>query len=191
LIIFDLRNDYQDDFIIMNNRIIPTSEEIRMANDDLIVSKTDIKGKITYCNRQFINISGYNESELLGQPHKIIRHPEMPKAVYRLLWETIKKQDEFFGVVKNLCKNGAYYWTFANVTPSFDDKGNVVGYYSVRRQPKKGLIKIIAPLYQQMLIEEQKYNNNPEQAINASMKILLEKCEQLGLSYNEAIYTSI
>lgn len=175
----------------MNNKIIPTSEEIRMGDNDLIVSKTDIKGRITYCNRQFIKISGYHESELLGQPHNIIRHPDMPKAVYRLLWNTIENKEEFFGVVKNLCKNGAYYWTFANITPSFDAHEKVIGYYSARRQPKLGLIKQIEPLYAQMIAEEKKHGNHLEQAITASMQLLNNKCDQLGLSYNEAIYTSI
>jgi PAS domain S-box-containing protein len=175
----------------MSQRVIPTSEEVKMGINDLIVSKTDPQSNITYCNRKFIEISGYNEAELIGKPHSFIRHPDMPKAVYRLMWETIKKQEEFFGLVKNLCKNGAFYWTFANVTPSFDENHRLIGYFSVRRKPKDNLIKIIAPLYQKMCTEEAKYGNNKEQAMNASIKLLNEQCQQLGLSYNEALYTSI
>ena len=174
----------------MSSKIIPTSEEIKMRDDDFIVSKTDVSSRITYCNRRFIEMSGYQESELIGQPHNIIRHPDMPKAVYRLMWETIQNKDEFFGLVKNLCKNGAYYWTLANVTPSFDD-GKVIGYYSVRRQPKQKLIDIVAPLYQSMCAEEARYSGNATQAMDAATQLLNDKCQQLGLSYNEAIYSSI
>ena len=175
----------------MSNKINPTSEEKKMRDGDFIVSKTDASSRITYCNRRFIEMSGYQESELVGQPHNIIRHPDMPKAVYRLMWETIQNKDEFFGLVKNLCKDGAYYWTLANVTPSFDDNGKVIGYYSVRRKPSDKVIKMITPLYQSMCAEEARYSSNATQAMDASISILKEKCSQMGRSYNEAIYTSI
>jgi len=175
----------------VNTKVTPTSEEIRMEESDFIVSKTDAKGKITYCNEIFIRFSGYDEADLIDQPHNIIRHPDMPRAVYRFMWETLQNKQEFFGIVKNLCKNGAYYWTFANVTPSFDENSQLIGYYSVRRQPSRKIIDLMTPIYQQMISEEARHNSSKE-AMDASMKILdLALAEQgKGLSYNEFIYTN-
>jgi len=172
----------------VSTKITPTSEEIRMKEEDFIVSKTDAKGKITYCNEIFIRFSGYEEEELIDQPHNMIRHPDMPRAVYRFMWETLQKKQEFFGIVKNLCKNGAYYWTFANVTPSYDD-GQLIGYYSVRRQPSRQIIDLLTPVYQQMVTEEAKSSNSKE-AMDASFKILIDELKTQGLSYNEFIYTN-
>jgi len=170
-------------------KVKPTTEEIRMEAEDFIVSKTDLKGKISYCNEIFIRFSGYEEGELIDQPHNIIRHPDMPRAVYRLLWHTIQQKQEFFGIVKNMSKNGAYYWTFANVTPSFDEQGQVIGYYSVRRQPNRKIIDILAPVYQQMIEEEAKHSSS-QQAMDASSKILDAAIAAQGLTYNEFIYTN-
>jgi len=175
----------------VNTKVTPTSEEIRMEESDFIVSKTDAKGKITYCNEIFMRFSGYDEADLIDQPHNIIRHPDMPRAVYRFMWETLQSKQEFFGVVKNLCKNGAYYWTFANVTPSFDENSQLIGYYSVRRQPSRQIIDVLIPIYQQMVAEEARHNSSKE-AMDASMKILNSAitAQGHGLSYNEFIYTN-
>ena len=173
---------------IVSTKITPTSEEIRMKEEDFIVSKTDAKGKITYCNEIFIRFAGYDEAELIDQPHNIVRHPDMPRSVYRFMWETLQNKQEFFGIVKNLCKNGAYYWTFANVTPSFDE-GQLIGYYSVRRQPSRHIVEIMTPIYQKMVAEEAKYSSSKE-AMDASFKILTDMLEGHGLSYNEFIYTN-
>lgn len=173
---------------IVNSKVTPTSEEIRMKDDDFIVSKTDVKGRITYCNEIFIRFSGYEEAELLDQPHNIIRHPDMPRSVYRLMWNTLQKKQEFFGIVKNLCKNGAYYWTFANVTPSLNAQSQLHGYYSVRRKPNAKLLQFLAPLYKQMVMEEAKHSSS-QQAMDASIKILNDAIAQQGITYNEFIYT--
>lgn len=102
-----------------------------------LVSKTDTKGKITYCNDAFVEISGFCMSELMGKPHSIVRHSDMPRAVFAYLWENIAKGREVNVYVKNLAKNGDFYWVFANVTPSFDTSGQIIGYYSVRREPNR------------------------------------------------------
>lgn len=159
-----------------------------MEEHDFIVSKTDPKGKISYCNEMFIRFSGYQEAELIDQPHNIIRHPDMPRSVYRFMWETLQLKQEFFGIVKNLCKNGAYYWTFANVTPSFQDN-QLIGYYSVRRQPSRKIVETIKPIYQQMIAEEAKYSSSKE-AMDASFEILNNVIAEQGQSYNEFIYTN-
>jgi hypothetical protein len=104
------------------------------------------------------------------------------------MWENLQKKQEFFGIIKNLNKSGAYYWTFANVTPSFDEKGDVIGYYSVRRQPSQNIIDILSPIYQQMVDEEAKHDSS-QQAMDASISILNNAIANYGLTYNEFIYT--
>jgi PAS domain S-box-containing protein len=166
----------------------PTQREIILDENDFIVSKTDRKGKITYCNEIFIRISGYEEDELLDQPHNIVRHPNMPRSVYRYLWNTLQAEKEFFGLVKNLCKNGDYYWTFANVTPSYNVDHEVIGYYSVRRKPNPDFVKMIEAVYAQMIAEEAKHES-AQTAMDASFRILMSLIEQEGVSYDEFLYT--
>ena len=157
-----------------------------MRPDDFIVSKTDPKGKITYCNRIFIELSGYREAELLGQPHSVIRHPDMPRAVFRLLWQTLQQGEEFFGYVKNRCKNGQYYWVMANVTPSYDVDNKLLGYYSVRRCPQRSALEKIEPVYRRM-IEEESRHTSARQAMDASTQIFHDFVNQSGHEYNELI----
>ena len=154
----------------------------RMMNEnDFIVSKTDLKGKITYCNRIFMNMAEYSEEELIGAPHNLIRHPDMPKAVFKLLWDRIQNKEEVFAYVVNQTKNKNEYWVFANVTASLDTRGNIIGYYSVRRKPNPTAIGIIKPLYKQMIAAER------SGGIDASLKILTDVLEEKGLSYDELI----
>jgi PAS domain S-box-containing protein len=155
--------------------------ERTMNENDFIVSKTDLKGKITYCNRIFIEMAEYSEEELLGAPHNMIRHPKMPKAVFQLLWEKIEKKEEVFAFVLNQTKNKNEYWVFANVTASLDFKGNVIGYYSVRRKPNPKALEIIKPLYAKML-EAEKSGGTA-----ASSKILTDLLQEKGVSYNELV----
>ncbi len=96
----------------MKNKIQPTQQERVMRNDDFIVSKTDIKGRISYANKIFIEFSGYSQDELLNSQHNIIRHPDMPRAVFHLLWKTLQDGREFNGYVKNLSNDGGFYWVF-------------------------------------------------------------------------------
>lgn len=106
----------------------------------------------------------------------------MPKSVYLTLWNTIKSQNEFFGLVKNRCKNGDYYWAFANITASYDVKGQVMGYYSVRRQPSTSLIQLIEPIYADMLEIEAKPSNKQD-TMNTSWQFLMSQLEGLGEDY--------
>jgi PAS domain S-box-containing protein len=161
-------------------------QEVVIKEDDFIVSKTDPKGKITYCNRIFIEIAGYPEAELLGQPHNIIRHPDMPRSVFRALWQTLQAGQEFFGIIKNRTRNGGYYWAFANVTPSHDEKGQLLGYYSVRRCPRRESIAQLEPVYRAMKEEEQRHDSARE-AMDASWAILQQQLDQAGKSYEEFI----
>ncbi|ABK81760.1 PAS domain-containing protein [Campylobacter fetus] len=116
-----------------------------------LVSKTDLKGDITYCNQTFLEVVNSKNKDLIGKHHNIVRHPDMPKFVFQLLWKRIKNKQEIFAFVKNRTFDQAYYWVCANVTPSIDEHGNIIGYYSVRRKASKEAIKTIVPIYQKMV----------------------------------------
>ena len=154
---------------------------LEMNEDDFIVSKTDTKGKLTYVNKIFMEMAEYTEEELLGKPHSIIRHPDMPKAVFKLLWDRIQNKEEIFAYVVNKTKNGNEYWVYANVTASLDERGNIIGYYSVRRKPNPEALAIIKPLYAQMLQAER------SGGIAAGEKVLNDLIHKEGVSYDELI----
>ena len=120
----------------MRTNLPVTSNEIVLRDDTMIVSKTDLKGRITYVNRDFLDISGFTEKELIGEPHNIVRHPDMPAEAFEDLWDTLKAGRPWTGYVKNRCKNGDYYWVLANATPIWDH-GQVTGYLSVRRKASR------------------------------------------------------
>jgi PAS domain S-box-containing protein len=169
----------------MKRQITPTTIEKVMREDDFIVSMTDLKGRITYGNRIFIEFSGYTEKELIGSQHNIIRHPDMPRAVFKLLWDKIQNKEECFAYVKNMSKDGGFYWVFTNVTPTFDPSGNITGYFSVRRKAKLSGIEAVTPLYAAMLEAEKQAG--PANAIEASTKILVDVLKQKGMSYEELV----
>ena len=155
--------------------------ERALDENDFIVSKTDTKGRLTYVNKIFIDLAEYTEEELLGKPHNIVRHPDMPKAIFKLLWERVQAKEEIFAFVVNKTKNNNSYWVYADVTPSFDEHGNIVGYYSVRRKPNTQALEIIKPIYAKMLQAER------SGGIEAGMKILTDLLHQEGVSYDEYI----
>ena len=139
----------------MKQNITPTAFEKQLGDDDFIVTKTDPKGRILYANRVFITLAGYAESELLGSQHNIIRHPDMPRSVFKLLWDTIGAGQEFVGYVKNMAKDGSFYWVLATVTPDRDPNRNIMGYSSVRRKPRPEAVRAADALYKAMLAAEQ------------------------------------
>jgi PAS domain S-box-containing protein len=136
-------------------KVTPIEKEVVLKEEDFIISKTDLKSKILYGNRIFIEMSGYEEKELLGQPHNILRHPDMPRCAFKILYDHIENGKEWFGFVKNLRKDGGYYWVFANISPTFNSSGQIIEYYSVRRKPRDGFKSIIEPLYKHLLSIEQ------------------------------------
>ena len=131
-----------------------TNDEKVMSENDFIVSKTDTKGYITYCNRIFVNMAGWSRKELIGANHNIIRHPHMPKIAFKILWDLIQAKHEFFGFVKNLRKDGGYYWVLAYITPDLDLNGNIIGYTSFRKKPSRKGIETIEPIYKQLVDAE-------------------------------------
>lgn len=111
---------------------LPGCMQIEVPQDELIVSHTNLYGIITYANDTFADISGYDVDELIGQPHNIVRHPDMPKSFFANLWETLGDGKIWSGYVKNLRKDGGYYWVYAQVSQLFDKNGNLIGYKSLR-----------------------------------------------------------
>lgn len=173
----------------MSQELAPTGVERFFDRDEIIVSKTDLKGRMTYTNNVFMRIAGYNEKELLGKPHSMIRHPDMPRCVFKLLWDTLEAKKEIFAYVVNMCKNGDHYWVFAHVTPSFDGGGNVSGYHSNRRVPdKRAIEETIMPLYKQLLAEEKRHSNRKD-GMNSSYNMLLDLLKQKGVGYDELIFS--
>jgi len=169
----------------MKPSITPTNIEHKMAGEDFIVSKTDLKGRITYANRIFMQIAQYPERDLLNIQHNIIRHPDMPRGVFKFLWDTLQQDLEFFGFVKNLCANGDYYWVFANITPDFDSNGIKRGYYSVRRKPSENAIKAVIPLYKEMLAIEKKHG--PKEGPNESLAYLTKFLADNNTTYQNLV----
>jgi len=159
----------------------PIAHERVMQENDFIISKTDTRGKITYCNEIFMDMSAMTESELLGKPHSIVRHPEMPKIIFKKLWEQVSSSKEIFAYVKNLAKDGSFYWVFANVTPSFDKNDNIIGYYSVRIKPSASSLDVIKSLYSKLSDLES------TGGMKASGDYLNNLLKEKGVNYDEYI----
>lgn len=130
-------------------KVYTTDVEVPFPEGKLIVSCTDKEGRITHANKAFVEMSGYKESELIGQPHSILRHPDMPAAAFKSLWDDMAAGRKWHGYVKNLRKDGAYYWVYATVVANVR-KGEVVGYTSVRRKPSRREIEECIELYREM-----------------------------------------
>lgn len=157
-------------------------DEITFNDNLFIVSKTDLKGKITYGNETFIEMSEYSEEELLGAPHNILRHPDMPRAIFKLMWDRIQSGKEIFAYVKNKTRTGKFYWVHAYITPVFEiGTKNIIGYHSVRRSPSKEGLNIIEPIYKQML------NAERGGGMEASSKLLTEILASKKVTYDTFI----
>lgn len=164
--------------------------ERKFGADEIIVSKTDPKGRITYANEVFLRVAEYTEEELLGAPHSIIRHPAMPRCVFRVLWDTIQAGREIFAYVINRSKSGAHYWVFAHVTPTFDAEGRIIGYHSSRRCPNRNAVRIVESVYQDLCrIESQ--HGSPRAAWQASLPKLLDLLQSRGMSYDEFVFSLV
>jgi aerotaxis receptor len=134
------------------NRPNPIDEEYTF-DKGLIISSTNIKGIITYVNRKFCEISGYSKDELKGENHNIVRHPDMPKTAFSEIWNTIQAKKEWTGIVKNLRKDGRYYWVYSHISP-VEDQGEIVGYTAARRPASRTEIEEMLPIYRTLLEKE-------------------------------------
>ena len=157
------------------NKPTPIDEEIVLDPKRYIVSETDEKGRITFCNDYFMEVSGYSNEELIGKSHNIVRHPDMPKVVFKLLWETISQGKNINAVVKNLAKDGRYYWIFTEFETRKDaDTGEIIGYHADRKSISKHVLEIIADLYAKLLEIEK------NEGIEASEKYLISFLKEKG-----------
>jgi len=165
------------------HNVVPTGREVKF--DGFIMSKTDLKGTITYVNRTFMQVADYPHPELIGKPHNIIRHPDMPRTAFYSLWQTIQNGEEWMGFVKNITRNGDHYWVFANVTTDFKD-GSAIGYYSIRRPLPDAVIQIIEPIYDELRRIEQQHSG--QAAVEAGMDHLQEVVKKAGFdSYRDFV----
>ncbi|GAB76569.1 PAS domain S-box-containing protein [Austwickia chelonae] len=169
---------------------VPRDHEITFGDDELIVSKTDLKGIITYANDVFVRISGYREEELIGAPHNIVRHPDCPAGVFKLLWDTISQGKEIFAYVKNRSRDGGHYWVLAHVTPTHDRAGTTVGYHSSRRCPERAAIDEVEELYALMRAEENRHTNRRE-AATAGLGLVARALADRGVTYDEYVWDLI
>lgn len=167
-------------------KITPTGVERRLGEEEIIVSKTDVYGKIAYANKTFLEISGFREDEVIGQPHSMVRHPDMPRSVFKLLWDTLGRGEEIFAYVVNLSKNGDHYWVLAHVTPTFNTSGEIVGYHSNRRAPDRSFLPTICDVYAQLRAEEEKYSDK-RQGMEAATQILMNVVRAKAETYEEFI----
>ena len=134
-------------------KLLIRDEEVPFPEGKLIVSRTNLDGIITHGNQSFIEMSGFEEDELIGTPHYILRHPDIPAAAFKDLWDTLQRHEKWHGYVKNLRKDGNYYWVYATVIPNIRE-GKILGYTSVRRKPSRTKINECIPLYAKMIEEE-------------------------------------
>ena len=134
------------------NRPNPIDEEY-VFEKGLIISSTDLKGIITYANRKFCEIAGYAKNELIGKHHNIVRHPDMPKAAFQELWDTVHATKEWTGIIKNLRKDGKYYWVYSHISPVLSGK-EVIGYTAARRPASATEIEETIPIYKDLIAKE-------------------------------------
>lgn len=157
------------------------NEEVKWNKNEIIISKTDLHGTILYMNDTFEEVSEYNKIELIGEPHNIIRHPDMPKVAFKTLWDALKKGENFHAIVKNLTRTGRYYWVITDFSIDKNDKDAITGYTGRRKALPESVIKKIEPLYKTLLdIEKIKGEKASELYFDAYLK-------EEGKTYDEFV----
>jgi PAS domain S-box-containing protein len=168
--------------------VTPTGRESSFGEEEIIVSKTDLKGRITYANDIFLRVSHFALNDLIGAPHSIIRHPDMPRCVFKLLWDTLAAKREIFAYVLNMAKNGDHYWVFAHVTPSFDSGQNVTGFHSNRRKPDAAQVAKVQPLYGTLIEEERRFEDR-KAGMDSAFSKLTGLLRDAGMDYDEFVFS--
>jgi PAS domain S-box-containing protein len=164
-----------------------TGRERHFEEDELIVSKTDPLGRITYANDVFLRISGYDEADLLGKPHSIIRHPAMPRCIFYYMWQRIQAGEEIFAYVVNRSREGDHYWVFAHVTPTLDAAGRIIGYHSNRRVPRRDAVAKAEALYGDLRVLERRAADR-DKGMQDAFQAMQEKIAGQGIGYDEFIF---
>lgn len=166
--------------------IAPTGFERTFRDDELIVSKTDPTGRITYANDLFVRLAGYTRAELMGAPHSIVRHPDMPRGIFKFLWDTLATGNEVFAIVKNLSRNGDHYWVLAHVSPTFAADGTIIGHHSNRRTAERESIAVLEPIYALMRkVEEQ---HGKVAGADASIPVLMAELKTRNTTYSSLMF---
>ena len=171
----------------MTTTTAPTGAERHLQEEELIVTKTDTQGRLTYANDVFLRFSALTEEDAIGRPHNLIRHPDMPRGVFALLWERVQAGREIFAYVKNLGHDGVAYWVFAHVTPTFDGTGAVVGYHSMRRAPRRAALREVEQVYAQMRAQEA--GKPGPAAARDSLDWLVEQLADRGMDYDAWVWS--
>jgi PAS domain S-box-containing protein len=160
----------------------PKDNEIQLSTKRYIVSKTDPKGIIEYGNDYFVEISGYTEAELIGKPHSIVRHPDMPKVVFKMMWDRINRAKNIMAVVKNMAKDGSYYWVITEFEPRVDPISNdIISHTAFRKAAPKKAVEVMEPIYQKLLEIEK------DGGVEASEKYLRGFLEEKRTTYDEFV----
>ncbi|QKX07608.1 PAS domain-containing protein [Aquimarina sp. TRL1] len=159
----------------------PLDEEIILDPQETIMSKTNPHGTIEYANDYFMNICGYEEHELIGKPHNIIRHPDMPKVIFKWLWERLKKKENIHALVKNLAKDGRYYWVITDFEVKCNEYGEIDSLFARRKAPPRKTIQLVRELYKKLLAIEK------ASGVEVSEKYLIGFLEEKGKTYDEFI----
>jgi PAS domain S-box-containing protein len=165
----------------MTYRPIVIDEEITFSKKKFIVSKTDVKGKIIFTNKNFSEVSGYSEAELVGEPHNVLRHPDMPRAVFFLVWQSLLMGDPISGVVKNLAKDGRYCWVIADLEAKKDSNGKITALTAFRRAASQDVIEAVEAVYSTMVAIEKKHG------MEKSLAYLEAFLEEHQVTYHEFI----
>ncbi|MEO8683580.1 MAG: PAS domain-containing protein [Devosia sp.] len=159
-----------------------------MGDNDIIVSKTDLKGHVTYANDVFLDMAELTLAQTLGQPHSLIRSRAMPRSVFKLLWDRLESGHEVFAYVVNRTSSGNHYWVLAHVTPSLGPDGKVHGYHSSRRKPNAAAVGKISKVYEALLAAEAGVKNG-KQSLAAGFALLLAALKEKGIDYDEYVLT--
>lgn len=168
------------------SRVEPTNIQIELDPKRYIVSKTDTKGIITYGNDYFIEVAGYSKEELIGQPHNIIRHPDMPRIAFKLMWKRINNGENMMAIVKNLAKDGRHYWVVTDFEPKFDPiTKEIISHTAFRKAAPKKAIEIIEPIYKK-LVELEK-----EGGMKASGEFLENFFKEKKTTYDDFINETV
>ena len=166
----------------LQTRVAVIDKEVTWDKTQVIMSKTNAFGIIEYANEVFVDVSGYEDYELMGQPHNIIRHPDMPKVIFKVLWENLKQGKNFHAIVKNLAKSGRYYWVITDFDIARDENGVIVNFFARRQAVPQEVVSLhIEPLYKKLLQIE------AASGVEFSEKYLIGFLEEKNRSYVEYI----
>jgi PAS domain S-box-containing protein len=170
---------------VKSRRIVPTDVEHLLRPDEYIISTANTRGRITSVNEVLVRCSGYSREELINAQHNITRHPDVPRALIWLMWESLREGEDFYGYFKNLRKDGGFYWVFAHARPEYDSEGNVCAYRSVRHAARNSAVSTIVDLYQQMLAAQ--HAVSAKFAIPAGLAVLRRYLSERGQSYEQFV----